>query len=468
MDKHLLELPAEELLAKFGAGEHKPGSGSAAALHGLLSAQLIRTVIRLTIDPKRRHIYKSHRDDILKADSEIKNRIYPELVRLFHEDSAQFDKAIKFRKARDAEKNIDVRKKLTNDALTALIPSTELPIEIAKLCIELANFAALIFDHGFKSARGDSGVAMSGAISSVSGCISIIDLNLLSFTSTEWTKSILLQRELLRKEFSDLTILVNEKLNKLHSEVRLNTEYHDEIRALKNEKDQNLSLSDLDIEKLVISFQRMIWKYRNKIWKNSPPQHPLEILDPEIISKIIGYDFNINSALGQHEINGKLLEVAGVIDNKEKEISISSQFSLETQRFTAFHELGHALMHNQNVLHRDRALDGSQHISTRDKIEIQADKFSAYFLMPKKQIEKVFTSIFLTDKFVINELTAFALVSGTETDLRKECSDLRALSRKLASTETYNGKHYSSLVKLFKVSVETMAIRLEELDLLEY
>lgn len=42
---NLIDYSAKELLEKFGAGNHKPGSGSAAAFQGLLSAQLIRTFI---------------------------------------------------------------------------------------------------------------------------------------------------------------------------------------------------------------------------------------------------------------------------------------------------------------------------------------------------------------------------------------------------------------------------------------
>jgi len=45
----LIELSTEELLKKFGSGKHKPGSGSAAAFQGMLSAKLIHTVIDLTL-----------------------------------------------------------------------------------------------------------------------------------------------------------------------------------------------------------------------------------------------------------------------------------------------------------------------------------------------------------------------------------------------------------------------------------
>jgi formiminotetrahydrofolate cyclodeaminase len=59
MDVELIKLPTETLLGKFGLGNHVPGSGSATALQGLLSAQLISTVINLTSSEKHRNKYQS-------------------------------------------------------------------------------------------------------------------------------------------------------------------------------------------------------------------------------------------------------------------------------------------------------------------------------------------------------------------------------------------------------------------------
>jgi Zn-dependent peptidase ImmA (M78 family) len=236
----------------------------------------------------------------------------------------------------------------------------------------------------------------------------------------------------------------------------------------KNRKVKNSSISNSEIEELATNLQRFIWNNRSMIWKNNTPDKPLDILNPESAIKAIGYIFNKQTTLGQHKVNGKLFEVAGLINNQTNEISISEHFTPEIQRFTAAHELGHAILHKQNVLHRDRALDGSHDTLARDKTEKQADKFAAYFLMPKKQVVKIFTSIFLTNKFVINDLTSFALTSDPVGDLTKECGNLRGLSRKLASTESYNGKHFPSMAKRFNVSEEAMAIRLEELELLKF
>jgi len=468
MDGNLLDLSANVLLTKFGAGEHKPGSGSAAAFQGMLSAHLICTVITLTCDPKRSETYKNQIEEMAAAERDIRDRILPRLEYLFQEDSFQFDKAIKLRIKRDLEKNKAQQKKLSKEAKEALIPATEVPIEIASLCGELASYALLTFTAGFKSARGDSGVALSGAASAMGGCLSIIDLNLLTCLPNKWTKNIQHQTTLLRHSYNNFLAQIEKNFNLLRDEVNRNTEYIEQIKVFENKNSVGLISSYEDVEYLATRLQRTIWEYRDKIWKKETPTNPLEILDPENAIKIVGYNLDKYTTLGQYSEGGDIFEVAGHIDNKSKQISISEQFSKETQLFTAAHELGHAIMHDQSELHRDRPIDGSAGPHGRDRTEVQADKFATYFLMPKKQIVRTFTSIFLTSQFAIDEATAFALGSGSIDELKAECKNLHALSRKLASTEYYNQKDFSSMAKQYGVSVEAMAIRLEELELLVY
>jgi Zn-dependent peptidase ImmA (M78 family) len=85
--------------------------------------------------------------------------------------------------------------------------------------------------------------------------------------------------------------------------------------------------------------------------------------------------------------------------------------------FTAAHELGHIILHEQAVLHRDRPFDGSSNIP-KDLIEQQADKFAALFLMPANVVKDVFYEIFETEKLTLNEGTALALASGNLRDLK--------------------------------------------------
>ena len=179
----LIKLPADQLLAKFGSGGHKPGSGSAAALLGLLSCKLIQTVVTLS---NGRSDYQGVKDQLTLANQDVTSDIEPILLHAVEADSTQFDRVIMARRLRDSEVDPKRKKVLAENALAELREATEIPISIAENCLKLAEKALTVFDLGFRGARGDSGVAISSALSGASGSISIIYLNLTSFKGSEW------------------------------------------------------------------------------------------------------------------------------------------------------------------------------------------------------------------------------------------------------------------------------------------
>ena len=169
--------------------------------------------------------------------------------------------------------------------------------------------------------------------------------------------------------------------------------------------------------------------------------------------------------LGQHLWGHEYLEVAGTIGASERTVEISRRFEAPFRKFTAAHELGHAILHDVQGFHRDRALDGSEPAMPRNRTEWEADVFATYFLMPEKQVRAVFEQVFKAPVFVLNEETAFALTAGDLEALRATLSEVRDFSKLLARTTQYDGVQFYSLAEQFGVSVETMAIRLEELSL---
>jgi formiminotetrahydrofolate cyclodeaminase/Zn-dependent peptidase ImmA (M78 family) len=466
MDIELIKLPTETLLGKFGVGNHIPGSGSAAALQGLLSAQLISTVINLTSE-KKRNDYQLILPQLKHISSEINVRIYPRLQELFQQDSEQFDFAIQLRKARDNEKKIKKSKELDQQAQVALKFATETLIEVAKLCVELGDFATLIFNKAFRSARGDSGVALNGAIAAVAGCLSIINLNLLSIDDRSWIDKVKLSTVELKLHYERLLLLANDSLTTLEKEVEINQSLKNEIKRLQANKLNNQNLSNRDIENVAKEIQNILWRYRNTIWKKKTPETPREVLKPHTaIVKLLNYKIVKRESLGFYNIYGDSVEVAGIIDNDNKAIGISEKFSNEIQNFTLAHELGHAILHEQTGLHRDKAI-GDLSV-TREPIELQADKFATYFLMPKKQIKEFFKEIFFMEKFTLNEDNVFALTGGSLTSFRFKCKNQRELSRIISSAESFYGAPFKSMAEVFNVSIEAMAIRLEELGLVEF
>lgn len=467
MNGRLINIEAGKLLEKFGKGSHKPGSGSASALIGMLSAQLMLTVIDLTDDPKRRKSYAKNLPKLLAIRDEVRSRIYPELESLFQEDSEQFDKVINLRELRDKESNPLNKRLLSEKAQEHLKICTELPIKIAELICELSEFAADVFDYGFQSARGDSGAALNSAISGVASCLSIIELNLISLPADKWMTTIRQRKALIKSHYERLCSVSAERLRVLEKAAEENFAFQQNISAFRQGNLADTISSYSEIEAIVTRLQNMLWLQRDKIWKRNIPEKAIEVLKPDVVlSKVMGYTFLVLDTLGVHTADDTQFEIAGLIDKNKKLVQVSKSFPKETQNFTAAHELAHAVLHKQIVLHRDRPIDGS--VTTRSLEEMQADKFASYFLMPTKAIVITFQQRFVTQKFVIDESTALALGAKNVWNLRDQCENMRGLARLLASVDYYDGKRFNSLAKTFGVSVETMAIRLEELSLLDF
>jgi formiminotetrahydrofolate cyclodeaminase len=469
MNRYLLDIPTEELLEKFGKGSHIPGSGSAAAFQGMISAKLLVTVISLTCDEKRKKNYGAVVPELIKIQLKIVERIFPELTDLFHKDSYHFDLAIKFRESRDNEKDPAIQTNLERKALEQLKLAIDIPLDIASLNIELAEMASFVFDKGWKAVRGDSQVSLSGAVAAIAGCRSIINLNLLSFGGDEYKyiEGIRKKLNILKSIYDELNVNANTKIEQLENELKGKMPLYKEATEILSKVKSKSYLSDAEIENSAIELQLLLWKYRSQIWKEDSAT-PLKILNPaQALQKVFGYKYFLMEDIYLSD-QEDYTNVAGMIDQRDKLVLISKQYTTSTQNFTTAHELGHAMLHSQLVMHRDIPLDGSSQSGTRSKEEIQADKFASYFLMPRKQIIKEFTERFMTSKFTIDEQSAFNLIKDGSGKLKGDCKNLRGLSRKLAAAERYENQSFNSMTEVFNVSVETMAIRLEELELVVF
>ena len=458
---------AGELLQKFGLGEHKPGSGSAAAHQAMLSAMLTKTVIHLSLDPKRQRRYGEWRLVFEQILEDIETDIYPQLDNLFQEDSDQFHKVIVLREQRDAESDPAHRHKLSMDALAELRPATEIPITIGQLSARIASHAVRMFDIGFQSARGDSAAAINAGISALASCLCIIDLNLTSLPNDEWASVVTIQADELRNELRELRNLENNRRSQLEREVALRWALDEELSRLRADALGELSFSTDTIESLATRLQYILWDHRDILWKSDEPTEPLDVLKPELALRKMGYKISRPATLGEYEADNAAFEIAGIIDPIKQEVSISKRFTAEVQLFTGAHELGHAIMHNNALPHRDRPIDGSSSTTRRDQFEIEADLFAACFLMPHRQIRKHFRARFGTDQFHLNSAAAFKLGFRSVNDLIKHHPNLRSVSYYLASAISYDGEFFQSLAEQFRVSSTTMAIRIEELGIVK-
>lgn len=466
----LLDRISKQLLNDFGAGGHEPGSGSAAALDGLLAANLTNTVIDLTERyVSRSPRYFSHIEEQKKNRSLIKTKILPQLENLFENDSLQFDRVIKSRKDRLGEKNSKI--KLEKDLIVnaELRKATEIPIQIAKYCHRLGEMATYAFDYGFISARGDSATAIHTAAAGMLSCLSIIELNLQQLPADEWMEMIRKEKDKLETKYHQLDRICKEKHNQLKQESDEHYRFEKRMAEYKAGNHAEKIKSDEDLEKFVTNLQQFIWIKKEKLFKKDSDKLslPMQVLKPqEILISLMKYAVIQKESLGTHYEHSGAFEVAGLINKKNRVVEVSQQFPVETMRFTLAHELGHALLHHDMILHRDKPIDGSH--TSKNPTERQADKFAAYFLMPRKQVIKIFRERFGNDVFTINQETVFRLDAGSIQAFREKCQNLRGLGRELARVNRIIGFKCTPISAIFGVSDETMAIRLEELGLIKF
>jgi Zn-dependent peptidase ImmA (M78 family) len=88
--------------------------------------------------------------------------------------------------------------------------------------------------------------------------------------------------------------------------------------------------------------------------------------------------------------------------------------------------------------------------------------------MPRKLLESAFIERFGKRRFKLDEETSFRIPKSKLSEMKAKFDSKRKLSRYVASLEFYDGTPFSSLSSIFNVSVEAMAIRLEELNLIDF
>jgi Zn-dependent peptidase ImmA (M78 family) len=204
--------------------------------------------------------------------------------------------------------------------------------------------------------------------------------------------------------------------------------------------------------------QILVWKDRHRLWPDGIPDDAVEILEPEVAARYLGIEIEMVSDLDAH---GRERTPAGELDLSSRCIRVSDRASDISRRFTVAHELGHFLLHDRPVMQRDRALQ-------RTREEVEADRFAAMYLMPAKLVMLRFRKQFdVGDRFALTDDTAYALSPSKYASIVRLRKSPRELARVLASAEEYRGVRMASLAAQFAVSIDAMANRILELELIE-
>jgi formiminotetrahydrofolate cyclodeaminase len=140
---------------------------------GILAAKLLITVClksKEKLDNRR----------ILDRIAYIEERIETgerTLRELFEQDARDFAKVIELRMKRDRARSKSEQARISREANDGLQEGTELIFRIAEECLALVDFGVTLFKEGWPHVRGDSGAAISAAISGAMSCVFIANLN---------------------------------------------------------------------------------------------------------------------------------------------------------------------------------------------------------------------------------------------------------------------------------------------------
>lgn len=179
-DDHLLDLPADVLLERFGSAEPAPGGGSAAALAGALSGSLARMVALLTVGKKN---YEAVSDEAERLASQAQD-LADQLAAAVEEDAKSFDAvmaAMALPKATDEEKA--ARKEAMQAAFKG---ATMVPLATAKASLEAGKLALRLLAIGNQNASTDAGVAVLMAVAGAEGALFNVAINLGSIKDEAW------------------------------------------------------------------------------------------------------------------------------------------------------------------------------------------------------------------------------------------------------------------------------------------
>ena len=213
-----------------------------------------------------------------------------------------------------------------------------------------------------------------------------------------------------------------------------------------------------------------IWKHRGEIWPYSAVK-PFDCLNPEIAAKYLGYTYESISEWGDRRFSKG--GVVGLFNRRDKRILIDGSRKYVEQRFTAAHELGHAVLHGhikEVDMHRERPIIGSWAAdNSRNWIEREADYFACCFLIPEPALIKEFELRFGPAPIHINTQVAFWISNGNQKAVEYVSRDSINREMAIASCQGFGPeKHFKSLAQIFNVSVTAMAWRIKELELIKW
>ncbi len=179
----LSDTPLDQFLADLASAEPVPGGGSVAALAGALAASLLSMVCRLTIGKKGYEGVEAEMQSLLARVTRLESSLRDLM-------QADIDAYAGVMHAYQRPKSTETERASRALAVQgALEHASEVPLAIARQCLEVILLARAVADKGNKNAASDAGVGVLMAQAGLRGALLNVNINLGSIKNQEFVRS---------------------------------------------------------------------------------------------------------------------------------------------------------------------------------------------------------------------------------------------------------------------------------------
>ncbi len=179
----LSEMKLCEFVDELASSSPAPGGGSVAAVSGALGSALVSMVCRLTIGKKNYELVNDEMQKVL----EIADGLYKDLVSLVDQDTDAFNSLMAaFKLPKSNEEETEQR---SEQIQSAYLKAADIPLNIAKDCLQVLRLADRIKDKGNKNAISDIGVAAESSYAGLESALMNVKINLGSIKNQDYTSA---------------------------------------------------------------------------------------------------------------------------------------------------------------------------------------------------------------------------------------------------------------------------------------
>ncbi|MBS3969766.1 MAG: cyclodeaminase/cyclohydrolase family protein [Clostridia bacterium] len=195
----LVELTGREFINAVSSESPAPGGGSVAAFAGALSAALVNMVINLTVGKEKFQEHEEELKEIRKKGYELQEQ----LTQYVDEDTRTFNLVMEaYKMPKDTE---EAKAKRSEAIQGAMKKAAELPLEVAKCCLEIIKFSDVVITRGNPNCLSDGGVGCLMAHAGLKGAIFNVQINLGSIKDEEYKARLVDEIKNIENEAENLT-----------------------------------------------------------------------------------------------------------------------------------------------------------------------------------------------------------------------------------------------------------------------